>query len=89
MTSSKSVRPFCHPYFVTYQAMAISAGESCYWLPIVSQSPRLRFNGKYAGGGMGRKNKTVPGEMSLAVSNLIKKIRGGSPSISLVTFICQ
>lgn len=25
---------------------------------------------KYWGGGFGRKNKTVPGEMSLAVSNL-------------------
>lgn len=70
MTSSESVRPFCQWYFVIYQAMAILAGKAVTDFPLFLSLQDQDLTLKYLGGGMGRKNKTAPGEMSLAVSNL-------------------
>lgn len=41
------------------QVMANSGWESTCSLNIVPQPSRLRFNTKYTGGGIGRKNKTT------------------------------
>lgn len=65
----QSIRPYYHWHFLLQIKPWLSqVGKAV--VDIVSQSQRLRFNIKYLKGGIGRKNKTLSGEMLVAVSNL-------------------